>query len=133
MTRDTGANLKLEDMYTVVGVVENNGREDLDGNVQAELYLPITQDATAARATSLVVRCHGDPLSLGPAISRRIHRLNPDQPVTELQTMETWIDQAASRPSPAGISARDLLGARIAARRHRCICCDVVFGDSKDP
>ena len=98
VTRDTGADLKPEDMYTVVGVVENTARETIGGIVQAELYLPITQNATAARATSLVVRCYGDPLSLGPAISRHIHSLNPDQPVTDLQTMDTWIDQAANRP-----------------------------------
>lgn len=98
VTRDTGANLKPDDMYTVVGSVENTARDSIDGVVQAELYLPITQNATAARATSLVVRCHGDPLSLGPAISRHIHSLNPDQPVTDLQTMDNWIGQAASRP-----------------------------------
>jgi predicted permease len=98
VTRDTGADLKPEDMYTVVGVVEDTGRDAIDETTQAELYQPITQDATAARATSLVVRCYGDPPSFGSAISRRIHRLNPDQPVTELQTMDTWIDAAANRP-----------------------------------
>jgi putative ABC transport system permease protein len=98
VTRETGADLKAEDMYTVVGVVENTGRDSIDDVVQAELYEPITQEATAARATSLVVRCYGDPLSLGPAISKHIHKLNPEQPVTELQTMDAWIDAAASRP-----------------------------------
>jgi predicted permease len=98
VTREIGGDLKPEDWSTVVGVVENTGRDSIDDVVQAELYLPITQDATAARATSLVVRGYGDPLSFGPAISARIHRLNPDQPVTELQTMDTWIDAAASRP-----------------------------------
>ncbi|MGC9999312.1 MAG: ABC transporter permease [Bryobacteraceae bacterium] len=98
VTLELGTNLKPEDWVTVVGIVENTGRDAIDEAAQAELYLPITQNATAAQAMSLAVRCYGDPLSLGPAIIKRIHNLNPDQPVTELQTMDTWMAGAASRP-----------------------------------
>ncbi|MDR3717541.1 MAG: ABC transporter permease [Bryobacteraceae bacterium] len=98
VTLELGTNLSPDDWYTVVGVVENTGRDAIEGAAQAELYLPITQNATAAQAMSLAVRCYGDPLSLGPAIGKRIHTLNPDQPVTELQTMDTWLAGAASRP-----------------------------------
>ena len=98
VTSDTGADLKPEDMCTVVGIVENTARDSIDDVVQAEWYMPISQNAMAVRNTSLVVLCHGDPLALGPAISKRIHSFNPDQPVTELQAMDKWIDAAASRP-----------------------------------
>ena len=84
--------------YTVVGVVENTARGEIDGPPQAELYRPFTQDATAARATSLVIRTAVDPMSVAPSVSRAVHAVNPDQPVTDFKTMAAWINSSASRP-----------------------------------
>ena len=84
--------------YTVVGVVENTARRDIKRPADPELYRPFEQDIAAARATTLVIRAHGDPLTLGPSISRRIHDINPDQPVSEIKTMETWLHEAARQP-----------------------------------
>jgi len=84
--------------YTVVGVVGNTARRALNRPPDPELYRPYRQDVTAARAMTLVVRTLGEPLALGPVLSRGIHGLNPDQPVTEIKTMETWIHEAARQP-----------------------------------
>ena len=88
---------KPEDWLTVVGVIES-ARDLLRTNPTGELYRPYTQDMTAARATSVVVRTYGDPLSIAPVLRKRIHALNPDQPVTEVKTMATWIREAVAEP-----------------------------------
>lgn len=85
------------DWLTVVGVIES-ARDGLRANPAAELYLPYTQDMTAARATSVVVRTEGDPLSIASILRKRIHALNPEQPVTEVKTMKAWVKQAAAQP-----------------------------------
>src|SRR5262249_8502640 len=43
----------------------------------------------------LVLRAHGDPLSLVSALRKRIHLIDPDQPVTEIATMRTLVEKAA--------------------------------------
>jgi ABC-type antimicrobial peptide transport system permease subunit len=62
------------------------------------LYCPYTQDMTAARATSVVARTYGDPLSIASALRTRIHAINPDQPVMEVKSMEGWVEEAVSQP-----------------------------------
>jgi len=84
---------KPDDWLTVVGVIESTSNKP-----SAELYRPFTQDTTAARATSVVVRTQGDPLSIASVLRKRIHALNPDQPVTEIKTMDTWVREAVAQP-----------------------------------
>ena len=90
-------NPQAGDWLTVVGVIES-ARDGLRAKPAAELYLPYTQNMTAARATSVVVRTEGDPLSIASILRKRIHALNPDQPVTEVKTMQAWVEQAAAQP-----------------------------------
>jgi predicted permease len=82
---------------TIVGVIEG-ARDMIRSNPTGELYLPYTQEMTGARATSVVVHTYGDPLSLASALRTRIHAINPDQPVTEIKTMEAWVEEAVSQP-----------------------------------
>ena len=82
---------------TVVGVIES-ARDTLRESPGGELYRPYTQDITAARATSVVVRTGGDPLSIAPILQKRIHTLNHDQPVTEVKTMNEWVSEAVAKP-----------------------------------
>src|SRR5260370_6800 len=89
---------KAEEWLTVVGVVEATRHRGLQRPAEAEFYQPFKQDATAARATSLVVRTQGDPLALASTLSMRIHQINPDQPVTEVKAMETWVREATAQP-----------------------------------
>ncbi len=84
---------KADEWLTVVGVIENGGRKPM-----GELYRPFTQDTTAARATSVVVRTNGDPLTIASVLRKRIHALNPDQPVTEVRTMESWVREGIAQP-----------------------------------
>jgi predicted permease len=82
---------------TIVGVIES-ARDMIRSNPTGELYLPYTQEMTGARATSVVVRTYGDPLSIASALRTRIHAINPDQPVTEVKTMDAWVQEAVAQP-----------------------------------
>jgi putative ABC transport system permease protein len=82
---------------TIVGVIES-ARDVIRSNPTGELYLPYTQEMTGARATSVVVRTYGDPLSIASALRTRIHAINPDQPVSEVKTMESWVQEAVAQP-----------------------------------
>ncbi len=91
-------NPKPGDWFTVAGVVESSRDLSSAWRPGAELYRPFAQDTTAARATSLVVRTGGDPLSIAQTVARRIHAIAPDQPVTEVKTMRDWVGEATTEP-----------------------------------
>jgi putative ABC transport system permease protein len=86
-----------KNFLTVVGVIES-ARDNLRELPSGELYRPYTQDITAARATSIVVRTQGDPLEIAPVLQQRIHAINHDQPVTEVKTMDEWVSEATAQP-----------------------------------
>lgn len=47
---------------------------------------------------SLVVRAKSDPVALTPAVLEAIHRVNPDQAVSNVRTMDEVFSRAVSRP-----------------------------------
>ena len=84
-----------EDWATVIGVVESIKHRSLRTDADVELYVPITQQMMGAKYTNIVVRAYGDPLSVASALRKRIHDVEPGQPVTEIQTMQTLITESA--------------------------------------
>ena len=88
-------NPSLEDWSTVVGVVESIKHRSLKTGADAELYAPYTQKLLGASFTSLVIRADGDPLAIAAGLQRRIHEIEPDQPVTEIKTMQTLVAASA--------------------------------------
>ena len=81
---------------TVIGVVENIKHRSLRTGADAELYLPYTQSMIGAKYTYLVLRAHGDPLGITNSLRRRVHDVDPGQPVTEVQKMRTLVTNAAA-------------------------------------
>jgi len=77
---------------TVVGVVGDVRRRGLDESAASEMYLPHAQfpagTGTAMRGLSLAVRTAGDPAALAPALRNALAALDPNVPLTEVQTME---------------------------------------------
>jgi predicted permease len=88
-------NPALEDWSTVVGVVESIKHRSLKTGSDAELYVPYTQKLLGANFTSLVIGTDGDPLAIATGLQRRIHEIEPDQPVTEIKTMEALVAASA--------------------------------------
>jgi putative ABC transport system permease protein len=81
---------------TVVGVVESIKHRSLRTGSDAELYLPYTQSLIGAKYTYLVLRTQGDPLSVVSALRKRIHDVDPGQPVTSVETMRTMVVNSAA-------------------------------------
>jgi putative ABC transport system permease protein len=82
---------------TVVGVVSDVKHRGLDDEPQSQAYLPLTQ---AAWPTSLylTLRTEGDPLQVAAPLRALIQRLDPELPVTRLDTMSHLIGRSLAEP-----------------------------------
>jgi putative ABC transport system permease protein len=74
---------------TVVGVVADIRQMGVDAPVKAEMYLPYQQHGFNWWMTpyNLAIRVSGDPMSLVAAVSREIHAVDPNQPISVIATM----------------------------------------------
>jgi putative ABC transport system permease protein len=71
---------------TVVGVVGDVRHDWFRRQSTPTLYRPMSQDVPYRH--HLVVRTASDPMAVAPALRRAVTAMDPDQPVTELNTME---------------------------------------------
>ena len=71
--------------YEIVGVTANARRFAVDGPPGLQVYIPL---AHFPWRTHYVVRTSLPPASLGAEVRRAVQRLNPDQPISELRTLE---------------------------------------------
>ena len=80
----------------IVGVVQGMKHGSLDLPTGAAVYMPYLQDETShdMATMSLFVRSAGDPRSLADSIRARIHAVEPNQPVDEIQTMNDVLSQS---------------------------------------
>ena len=75
---------------TIVGIVADVRQMGVDAPVKAEMYMPYKQ-ATAQywfAPRDLVIRASVSPTSLSSAVIARVHEVDPDQPVSNIRTME---------------------------------------------
>jgi len=84
-----------EEWSTVVGVVDSIKHRSLKTGADAEVYVPYTQKLLGANFTSLVIRADGDPLAIAAGLQKRIHEIEPGQPVTDIKTMQTLVAASA--------------------------------------
>jgi predicted permease len=85
---------------TVVGVVSDVRQMGLDAPVKPEMYLPYRQtDYHQWFAPSyLVIRTTVEPESLAAAVRREVYAVDPEQPVSNVQTMAAILgDEAEQR------------------------------------
>jgi predicted permease len=76
---------------TVVGVVGNVRQTGLDTPVEPEVYFSANQLAINVPflwPQNLVVRTAGDPLAIATAVRRAVSDVDPDEPVSNIQSME---------------------------------------------
>lgn len=97
--------LNEENAHTIVGVVGNIKQNDLsERSALGALYFPYksfpTNQLYVALRTSLT------PEVLGPTLTQTVLRLDPELPVDQLKSMQTWIDDSlVSRRSPAVLAS----------------------------
>ncbi len=73
--------------YEIVGIVGDIRDQSLQAQPSATMYLP-TQ---APNQRNLVIRTHGDPLSLVGAVRKEVNALDPDQPIAAIRPMTEWV------------------------------------------
>jgi predicted permease len=76
----------------IVGIsadVRANGR---DQDPRAEVYSPCAQ--RPPQSATLIVRTNGDPLSFANAVRSQVLTIDPDQPISEISTMDKVIESS---------------------------------------
>jgi putative ABC transport system permease protein len=80
----------------IVGVVGDVRQRGLDAPPLPELFMPYTQ--MPSNEMTLVLRTASEPSSLIPVVKKEIWRVDPDQPVTNIKTMDELVStEAAAR------------------------------------
>ena len=79
---------------TVVGVVSDVRYREWEA-ARPDFYIPYTQ--RAQHRSDFVVRTSGDPASLIAAVRREVFAVDPNQPISNVTTMEALVDRALSR------------------------------------
>lgn len=80
----------------IVGVVADARQEALDDFPQPTIFLPNSQ--AAMYFASLVVRAKGDPRQITDSVLAAIHRLDAEQPVAAVETLDSVLNSSVSRP-----------------------------------
>lgn len=82
--------------FQIVGVVRDTLNNIPEEQAMPELYIPYTLTSLADR---LVIRVKGRPETLMNAVRAQVYAIDKDQPVTDVKTMETILnDWVYSRP-----------------------------------
>jgi putative ABC transport system permease protein len=76
---------------TVVGVVGDTTHDVFDRNPRSALYVPMAQYPRLWM--DVAVRTAGDPLRLAPAVTAAIRAVDPEQPISSMATLETWMHE----------------------------------------
>src|SRR5262249_52696137 len=87
-----GPNSK-EPWITIVGVVGDVAHNPYDRQPRRIFYVPDQQ--APGRWMDIGIRTAGDPLRVAPAITAAIRSIDPEQPITDMQTMEKSIHDRA--------------------------------------
>jgi predicted permease len=80
----------------IVGVLGDVPNLAVGTDPQSEIYVPFAQVPSAA--VNLIVRTEGDPRRMAAAVRGRVLALDPDQPVTAVQSMEEVLEAGAAQP-----------------------------------
>ncbi len=90
-SRPPGRNPPVE----IIGIVGDVKLDSLDRAVEPTVYWPHSE--LALPGMTLVSRTSGDPSNVAAAAQAAIHSLDPEQPITDLSTMEGWLGSSMGR------------------------------------
>src|SRR5262249_10200118 len=93
--RRTGAAPQLRE---IVGVVGNIRHDSLDAPAAPAVYLPYLQDETNhdMATMSLFLRADGNAMTLADSVRDRIHAVEPNQPVQNIQNVADLVSQSVA-------------------------------------
>jgi putative ABC transport system permease protein len=79
----------------IVGIIGDVKQIKLDAEGKSEIYVPYFQLAVAAM--NIVVRTQTDPGSMTGAVLQQISRVDPDQPVFQVKTMDQYLGESMAQ------------------------------------
>ena len=79
----------------IVGIVGNVKYDSLIEETPPAVYFPHPE--LAYPFMTFVLRTDGDPAAIAPAVQREIRALDPNQPISDVRTMEQVMSEAVSR------------------------------------
>jgi putative ABC transport system permease protein len=79
----------------IIGVVADAKYKTLEGPAFPMVYWAHPQ--LVYSEMTMIMRTNGEPLNLAAAARREIQTIDKDQPVAEVRTMQSWIDQLTAR------------------------------------
>ena len=87
----------------IVGVVQNfmQRRIPFDGLVEAAAFLPAAQ--FPMRNVSFAIRTAGEPTAIAADVRNAVWRVDPDQPIAQMQTLEEFIEVELAAPAFLGL------------------------------
>jgi putative ABC transport system permease protein len=79
----------------IVGVVGSSKFTSLESETRPAAYWPHPQ--LAYTSMTLTVRTASDPTSFAPLVQREIQSIDQDQPVSDVRTMDQWVERTLAR------------------------------------
>src|SRR5262249_7030627 len=79
----------------IIGVVGDTKATDVRAESRPTSYWPHPQ--LPYNAMTITARTTGDPQSFAATIEREIHALDPDQPVSDVRTMDLWVARSLAQ------------------------------------
>jgi putative ABC transport system permease protein len=81
---------------TITGVVADVRQSGLARPTRPEIFIPYTQRQSETQSVNLVVRSTAEQTALANSIRREVLAVDPNQPIYDVQTMETVIGKSVS-------------------------------------
>jgi putative ABC transport system permease protein len=79
----------------IIGIVGDVKYDSLTDKAEPTVYFPHPE--LAYPFMTLVVRTNGDPAEMAPAVERELHAIDPDQPVSDVRTMNQVMADMVAR------------------------------------
>jgi putative ABC transport system permease protein len=80
--------------WEIIGIVGDIRHRALETQPFPAMYMP----TYSTGGTNLVIRTQGEPTNITGAVRKEVHAIDPDQPVSDVKTMEQWVDTAVAAP-----------------------------------
>jgi len=84
-----------ESWLSIAGVVGDTTESDVGEAKSPIIYVPYLQNPSPVMR--IVIRTESDPMGLAAAVRHEVEAVDKDQPVSDVKTMEAYVDALASR------------------------------------
>jgi putative ABC transport system permease protein len=82
--------------FEIVGIARNVKSAGLSAEVEPTYYVPATQ--APLTDMTVLVRTQGDPTAIAPAIRQAVWSIDPNQPISEVNTLENIVSGSIAQP-----------------------------------